>query len=191
MVAAASVRAAVDTTAILPNFNIMTRLPLVICLPTETSNKAQAGISSRPSRDISRYGKSEDRWVTRKHFCFGSDSEVGRRNHDFRCSPNNGKFVEASGASALPRSMDIRIDDAKGELGDCVGSRGVADPGIQEALGLPCKRGARASRSLEMISFSSWPSAETLLPFALQSLPVLAGGFCSAKLSSENCVIGS
>src|SRR6266700_6023682 len=94
------------------------------------------------------------------------------------------KFVEASGASALPRSTDIRIDDAKGELGDCVGSRGLADPGIQEALGLPCKRGARASRSLEMISFSSWPSAETLLPFALQSLPVHAGGFCSAKLSS-------
>src|SRR6266568_8339939 len=85
------------------------------------------------------------------------------------------KFVEASGASSLPRSTDIRIDDAKSEHGECVGSRGVADPGIQEALGLPCKCGARASRSLEMISFSSWPSAETLLPFALQSLPVHAG----------------
>jgi len=94
------------------------------------------------------------------------------------------KFIEANGASVLPRSTDIRIDDAKGELGDCVGSRGVADPGIQEALGLPCKPVARASRSLEMISLSSWPSAETFLPFTFQSLPVHAGGFCSAKLSS-------
>jgi hypothetical protein len=32
-------------------------------LPTETSNKAQAGISERLSRDISRYGKFEDRRV--------------------------------------------------------------------------------------------------------------------------------
>jgi hypothetical protein len=30
-------------------------------LRTQTSNKAQAGISSRPSRDISRHGESEDR----------------------------------------------------------------------------------------------------------------------------------
>ena len=69
---AASVRAAVDTTAILPNFSIMTRLPfaylavnphLDCSLPTETSNKAQAGISDRLSRDISRYGESEDRRV--------------------------------------------------------------------------------------------------------------------------------
>ena len=57
--------------------------------------------------------------------------------------------------------------------GDAITTSGVADPGIQEALGLPCKRGARASSSLGMISFSSWPSAETLLPFVLQSLPVL------------------
>jgi hypothetical protein len=34
-------------------------------LPIETSNKAQAGISERPSRDISRYGKSEDRRAKR------------------------------------------------------------------------------------------------------------------------------
>src|ERR1700730_14528950 len=60
MGAAASVRAAVDTPAILPNFSIMRR-PLIICLPTETSNKAQAGISRPLSRDISRYGKFEDR----------------------------------------------------------------------------------------------------------------------------------
>ena len=61
MVAAASVRAAADTTAILPNFSIMTRLPLMNCLPTETSNKAQAGISRPLSRDISQHGESEDR----------------------------------------------------------------------------------------------------------------------------------
>jgi len=45
----------------LPNFSIMTRLPLIICLPTETSNKAQAGISRPLSRDISQHGESEDR----------------------------------------------------------------------------------------------------------------------------------
>src|SRR5262249_52879417 len=49
--------------AILPNFGIMTRLPLFICLPTKTSNEAPAGISRPLSRDISRYGKSEDRWT--------------------------------------------------------------------------------------------------------------------------------
>src|SRR6478672_8495153 len=75
MVAAASVRVAVSTAAILPNFSIMTRLPLFICLPTETSNEAPAGISRPLSRDISRYGKSEDRWATRKHFCIGSHPE--------------------------------------------------------------------------------------------------------------------
>jgi hypothetical protein len=71
MAAAASASAAADTTAILPNFSIML-LPLIICLPNETSNKARAGISRPPSRDISRYGKSENRWVTWKHFWFGS-----------------------------------------------------------------------------------------------------------------------
>ena len=71
MAAAASASAAADTTAILPNFSIML-LPLITCLPNETSNKARAGISRPPSRDISRYGKSENRWVTWKHFWFGS-----------------------------------------------------------------------------------------------------------------------
>lgn len=61
MAAAASASVAADTTAILPNFSIML-LPLIICLPNETSNKARAGISRPPSRDISRYGKSENRW---------------------------------------------------------------------------------------------------------------------------------
>jgi hypothetical protein len=65
MMAAASVRTVADTTAILPNFSIMTRLPVIYLavsphldrsLPTETSNKAQAGISGRLSRDIARYG---------------------------------------------------------------------------------------------------------------------------------------
>jgi len=65
IVAAASVRATVDTTAILPNFSIMTRpfvywrLTRACSLPTETSNKARAGISDRLSRDISRHGESE------------------------------------------------------------------------------------------------------------------------------------
>jgi hypothetical protein len=35
-----------------------------------------------------------------------------RRSHQQRT------LVEASGASDLPRSTDIKIDDAKGELGD-------------------------------------------------------------------------
>ena len=61
-----------------------------------------------------------------------------------RYSSQQRKFIEANGASALPRSTDIRIDDAKGELGDCVGSRGVADPNIQEALGFPCERGCQS-----------------------------------------------
>jgi hypothetical protein len=77
MVAAASERATVDTTAILPNFSIITR-PSVICLclylavnphlayglRTHASNKAQAGISDRLARDISRHGESWDRRVT-------------------------------------------------------------------------------------------------------------------------------
>jgi hypothetical protein len=67
MVAAASVRVAADTTAILPNFSIMTRLPVYLAvnphldcsLPTETSNKAQAGISDRLSGDISQHSESD------------------------------------------------------------------------------------------------------------------------------------
>jgi hypothetical protein len=58
MEAAANVRAVVITTAILPNFSIM-RLPLISCLPTETPNKAQAGISDRLSRDILQHGESD------------------------------------------------------------------------------------------------------------------------------------
>src|SRR5262245_17694841 len=68
MEAAASVKAAVSTAAILRNFSNMTRLPQSICylaanphldcsLRIETSNKAQARISSRVAGNISRYGK--------------------------------------------------------------------------------------------------------------------------------------
>ena len=96
MAEAASASAAADTTAILPNFSIML-LPLIICLPNETSNKARAGISRPPSRDISRYGKSENRWVTWKHFWFGlgrvkntqpgSFALVWRSSNGFRFAP--------------------------------------------------------------------------------------------------------
>ena len=73
VVAAASGRAAVSTTAILRNFSFMTHPsvylavnPRLFCsLRTWTSNKAQAGISNRRSRDISRHGESEHRRVTR------------------------------------------------------------------------------------------------------------------------------
>jgi hypothetical protein len=71
MVAAASERTAVSTTAILPNFSIMTHPsvysavdPHVCSLRTYASNKAQAGISNQLSRYISRHGESDDHRVT-------------------------------------------------------------------------------------------------------------------------------
>src|SRR5712691_9820446 len=108
MAAAASVRAAVDTTAILPNFSIMTRLPLFICLPTETPNKAPVGISRPLSRDISRYGKSEDRWVTRKHFCFGSTVDLSLVESGLRGDLQSGRFPRATAPrGAIPCAFDI------------------------------------------------------------------------------------
>jgi hypothetical protein len=65
-------------------------------LRTQTSNKAQAGISSRPSRDISRHGESEDRrdfqWRRLVRVWTMSDPPAESRRHvTGRGSPRTGQ----------------------------------------------------------------------------------------------------